>query len=671
MSRKKIAKGVSLVQQVVAKIVSSKKIKLFVDQNNDPYIAPFVDGNKVYELDSQDAMDWLCGYVMDNFNNSVLLRDEPKGVIDSLRGYAKVRGLGKVHLDLRTCTDDDGNIWYDLGASAVKISADGWQIVHNPPILFARNYSQQEQVLPEKGGDIWEIFDYINVKNPNDRLLLISFLVASLVPGINKPILAISGPAGSGKSECTKTLKMLMDPTTPPSMPPITSVDELNKLALTSAVMAFDNLSSMKDSVANQFCRLATGTGVRIRKLYKTNEYITFEAIRPLIVNGISQIITQSDLLNRAIPVELSPILKRITDDELRSSFDSARPRLLGAMFDLLSKAIEIYPSIARTEWPRMGAFARWSYAVCEALGGDINGESFMSAYAEVEKIQHHEALQANPFTEAVERAMKDSDAWIGTAAELLEKVTRMIESDKSPDGLKFLLKSPYWPSNPRSVSVNLRKAVSDFRALGLYVFTPRSTERNFIIINSNLPCCKACEALLDIKTIDGPTFAEMGYTLKELIDASPLTISSDLLDFDNQNGIRLITDFSNGLDKVAAKVLFKIMANPIAELGYQEMDAMEATKLLFSGTWGNSLIYNSLRKTEKRIEIEQKKLERNRRKQEQAKIEQEERAKRLHREEIIREKKLKRKQEEYVADCKKKGIPVDKDEYDYIGCPF
>ncbi len=83
----------------------------------------------------------------------------------------------------------------------------------------------------------------------------------------------------------------------------------------------------MKDNVANHFCRLATGAGVRIRKLYKTNDYITFEAIRPIIVNGISQIITQSDLLNRAIPIELSPIEKRITDDEYRDILQSIGPQ--------------------------------------------------------------------------------------------------------------------------------------------------------------------------------------------------------------------------------------------------------------------------------------------------------------------------------------------------------
>lgn len=536
----------SLVGQIVEKIVTDKKIRLFVDQNKDPYIAPNGDGTKVYELDSQDATDWLLGYVMDNFNNAVLIRDEPKNIIDSLRGYAKVRGLGNVRLELRTATDDDGNIWYDLGSGAVKITPKGWTIVHQPPILFMRNYSQREQVFPEKGGSIWELFDYINVKNDQDRLLLIAFLVASLIPGTNKPILAISGPAGSGKSECTKTLKMLMDPTTPPSMPPITSVDELNKLALTSSVMSFDNLSSMKNSVADQFCRLATGTGVRIRKLYKTNEYIVFEAIRPIIVNGISQIITQSDLLNRAIPIELSPIEKRITDDELRESFSKAKPRLLGAMFDLLSNARAIYPTITRTEWPRMGAFARWGYAVCEALGDGYTGESFMDAYAKVEKIQHEEALHANPLALVLEWFMRDKDIWIGSSGELLASMEHPING--APSEIYLYTKSSFWPDGPRSASASLRKNLNDFKEFGLIVILPKNANsRDFTIINTQLPVHKFINTALDAKFEGDKTYRDLGYKVSDFADVYPHSIKSKYVTELTGGDFRLVDDVLNG----------------------------------------------------------------------------------------------------------------------------
>ena len=543
MSRKYSRKD-SFVSQVVEKIVSDKQTRLFVDQYKDPYIAPNGDGTKVYELESKDASDWLLGYVMDKFNNATLIRDEPKNVIDSLCAYAKVRGLGSVNLELRTSFDDEKNIWYDLGANAIKITQNGWKFVSQPPILFMRNYSQQDQVLPEKGGSIWELFDYVNIKDRQDRLLLISFLVASLVPHINKPILAISGPAGSGKSECTRVLKTLMDPTTPVSMPPIASTGELDKLALTSAVMAFDNLSSMKDNVANHFCRLATGAGVRIRKLYKTNDYITFEAIRPIIVNGISQIITQSDLLNRAIPIELSPIEKRITDDEYREGFSNARPRLLGAMFDLLAKAMNIHPTITRTSWPRMGSFARWGYAVCEALGDGYTGESFMDAYAKVEKVQHEEALHANPLALVLKWFMHDKDIWIGSSGELLVGM----ESDGAPSEINLYTKSSFWPDGPRSASISLRKNLNDFKEFGLIVIPPKNANcRDFTIINTQLPVHKSINLALDTEFKGGKTFRSLGYTVSDFADVYPHSIKSKYVIEDVDGGFRLMDDVLKG----------------------------------------------------------------------------------------------------------------------------
>lgn len=538
----------SFVSQVVSKITTDKRVRLFVDQYGDPYIAPNGDGTKVYNLDSQEASDWLQGYVMDKFNNSTLLRDEPRNVLDCLRSYAKNRGLGNLNLELRTSSDNEGNIWYDLGSGAVKITPDGWKFIPQPPILFTRNYSQQKQVLPEKGGDIWELFDFINVKDPQDKLLLISFLTASLVPRINKPILAISGPAGSGKSECTKMLKTLMDPTTPASLPPITSTGELDKLALTSSVMAFDNLSSMRDNVANHFCRLATGAGVRIRKLYKTNEYITFEAIRPIIVNGISQIITQSDLLNRAIPIELSPIEKRIVDDELRKNFSAAQPRLLGAMFDLLAKAMSIYPNVTRTNWPRMGSFVRWGYAISEALGNGITGETYMEAYARVEKIQHDEALHANPLSVVLKWFMEDKDIWTGSAGEFLARIDYHKHEAGLPPEISQYTKSSFWPESPRSASVNLRKNLNDYKEFGLIVIPPKnSSDRVFTIINTHLPVHKIINTALDSEFEDNKTYRDLGYRVSDFADVYPYSIKSKYVTELADGDFRLVDDALKG----------------------------------------------------------------------------------------------------------------------------
>jgi len=647
----------SFVRTVLNRIVADETIRLFVDQYKNAYISTTGDGRQVYDLDSQEAQDWLLSYTMDNFNNDVLLRDEPKNVLESLRGFAQFRGHGKKDLELRTTLDEDGNIWYDLGEAAIKITPDGWKIDMCPPILFSRNYTQEPQVLPDANGDIWELFDFINIKDNQDKLLLIAFLVASLVPNINKPILALSGPAGSGKSECTKTLKSLMDPTTPPSLPPISSTEELDKLAQTSAVMAFDNLTTMNTKIANHFCCLATGYGVRIRKLY-TNRYIVFNAIRPLIVNGISQVITQSDLLNRAIPVELSPIKVRMDDSALHKKFEEARPRILGAMFSLLSRAMKIFPTITRTKWPRMGAFAKWGYAVIAALGDDYTGETFMEAFDKVEKIQHREALNANPFAEVITWYMKDKESWVGTAGELLTELRQQSENSDDYD-IQFCHLSSYWPTNPRSARVQIQKALADLKSMGIIVFLPNGSKRTIHLLNAQLPINKALRRALNEPSPNGATYSEQGYRAEDFVEYCKGMVDTGYIERSSSGEIMLKSCVLNG------EVLPKINTGKDEDVPLCSYDVSSLMKRVFN---------ESLPKTSKCLEIEAKQRE-EKEKQEKARLEEQkkrdeknqERQEKEQKERAGKEAAIKAKQEKYIADCKTYGMPIDEEYLKYI----
>ncbi len=645
----------SLVKLVVNRIINDSSIRLFTDQNNEAYISTTGDGRQVYDLDSQEAQDWLAGYVMDNFNNEVLLRDQPKNILETLRGFAQHRG-SKRNLELRTAFDENQNLWYDLGQYAVRITPDGWKIDACPPILFARNYTQEQQVLPVTGGTIWELFDYINVKDVQDRVLLIAFLIAALVPGINKPILALSGPAGSGKSECTKTLKSLMDPTMPPSLPPITNVEELDKLAQTSAVMAFDNLTTMNTKIANHFCCLATGYGVRIRKLY-TQRYIIFNAIRPLIINGISQVITQSDLLNRAIVAELSPIEKRVEDSELHKRFNEARPRILGAMFELLSRAMKILPTIERTEWPRMGGFAKWGYAITAALGNGYTGETFMKAFKKVEALQHSEALSANPFAEVITWFMRDRETWVGTAGELLDKLESVSQNSSNPD-IKYCPKSSYWPANPRSARVQIQKALADLKSAGIIAFLPSGSGRTIRLVNADLPISKTLRSALDSPSPNGHTYTEQGYVLNDLEPHCVGVVSSKYTNLDERGELVLKDEVMSG------KIIPEIITG----------DTADAPSVSGIADFIERLVEYKLPKTEKRLEIEtqqreEKEHERKAQLEEKRKHDKEyqEECKRRQKEQEEKEANRKQKKAKYLADCEKYGMPVNEDYLAYV----
>ena len=487
----------SITSKVVSRIVGDKVIKLFEDEHGDPFIAPNGDGTQIYAIGSSAFSDWLMPFVMDEFDNQVLVRDQAKNITETLRGYAKYRGEGKIRLSLRFHEDEYGNFWYDLGREAVKIQPNRWSVEAYPPIMFTRFADcQKSQVAPKYGGDIMDLFKFINVEDKYDRLLIIAFIVFSLVPYGNKPILSLSGQAGSGKTEASKTIKSLVDPTVPLITSLSDKTDELDRMAQTNAVMAFDNLSGLSTRMSDHWCKLATGLGVRIKKYYVTSEYITFEAIRPIIANGISQTLVQSDVLNRAIPVELIPLKKRIDDQEFRKQFEASKPFLLGAMFTLLSKAMVAYQNVPQRDWPRMGTFSKWGWAITESLDGYC-GDDFIAALDKITSAQHDEAITANPIAQAISLFMGGIDVWKDTAAELLYQLNHnQSTSDSYPkcvsevdNQLQELRFGPYWPKDPRGLSVALRRVIPDLKSIGIDVEVDirEGNKRLIKIVNNNI----------------------------------------------------------------------------------------------------------------------------------------------------------------------------------------
>ena len=60
-------------------------------------------------------------------------------------------------------------------------------------------------------------------------------------------------------------------------------------------LMAFDNISSLPDWLSDALCRLSTGGGFSIRQLYTDADEILFDAMRPSILNGISDPMCHDD----------------------------------------------------------------------------------------------------------------------------------------------------------------------------------------------------------------------------------------------------------------------------------------------------------------------------------------------------------------------------------------
>jgi nucleoside-diphosphate-sugar epimerase len=69
---------------------------------------------------------------------------------------------------------------------------------------------------PQGGGSIEELASFLNVRNRDDLVLVVAWLLATLRAGGPYPVLAISGEQGSAKTVLSKLLKDLVDPNVAP-----------------------------------------------------------------------------------------------------------------------------------------------------------------------------------------------------------------------------------------------------------------------------------------------------------------------------------------------------------------------------------------------------------------------------------------------------------------------
>ena len=359
----------------------------------------------------------------------------------------------------------NGNIYIDMvndNWQAIEVTPYGWQVINNPPVKFKRANGMLPLPCPKQGGSLELLKEFINISNEEDWRLLIGWLIGALRPVGPKPILIIQGEQGSAKSTLARLLRCLLDPSTATMRSTPKEERDLMIAAVHGWVMSFDNLSSLPAWVSDALCRLSTGGGFSTRKLYTDDEEEIFDAMRPVILTGIDDLATRHDLADRSIILTLSPIQdkQRKREDKLWSSFEKARPMLLGAILDAISSALL---NLAKTELeslPRMADFATWVTAA-EAKLPWAKGD-FLQAYDSNRRDLVQKALESDLVALAVCALVHARQEWNGTATELLDILPKYSSTQSQ--------RSRSWPQSSRALSNQLRRVATFLRAGGIQV---------------------------------------------------------------------------------------------------------------------------------------------------------------------------------------------------------
>ena len=357
----------------------------------------------------------------------------------------------------------DDRIYLDLCHAtwrAVEIDTTGWRVIDNPPMRFRRAAGMQALPTPVPGGSVETLRSFLNVKTEADFVLVVAWVLACLRNRGPYPVFALSGEQGSAKSTFSAILRALLDPNTAPLRALPREDRDLFIAASNGHVLAFDNVSHLSAWISDTLCRLATGGGFAVRQLYTDQDEVLFDASRPVILNGIEDIVTRPDLADRAVFLTLEPIPeeRRRAEQELWAAFEAERPRILGVLLGAVVEGLKRLPERRLEKLPRLADFALWATACETALWP---AGAFWSAYCGNLDEAVEGVIDADPVATAVCAFMAGRAVWTGTASDLLGSLSAADER---------IAKAKTWPENARALSGRLRRPATSLRKIGIEI---------------------------------------------------------------------------------------------------------------------------------------------------------------------------------------------------------
>ncbi len=430
------------------------------------------DHHEHHRLRSKLFKQWLAQQYYQHLKGA----PSSQGMSDALAVLeAKACFDGEEHPVHVRVAERNGVIYLDLANErweAVAITPTGWTVIATPPIAFRRGRGMLALPIPLPDGSVERLKQYINLdpKREHDWTLLVACLLAMFRPKGPYPVIILHGEQGSAKSTLVRILRILIDPHK--SLLRTAPRDERDMMisAANSWVLAYDNLSHLDPWLSDALCRLSTGGGLSTRELYTDADELILEAQRPILINGIEELATRGDLLDRAVLFYLPTIPKenRRTEADLWQQFEQDHAYILGALLDVVSKAMQELPSIKLESLPRLADFALWVTSAEKALGWESG--TFLKAYTANQTDANDLTLEASPITAPLKKVLAlptSKPHWDGTASALLEHLNG--QADDQTKRLKG------WPKKPNGLSNTLRRLAPNLRVANIEVTFSRT----------------------------------------------------------------------------------------------------------------------------------------------------------------------------------------------------
>lgn len=372
--------------------------------------------------------------------------------------YAPMPGETGVYVDL-------GNDLWEV----VEVTPKGWRIIQGSDckVKFRRVQHSKPLPTPEPGGNVDDLWKHVNIAGQGNRLIVLAWLLEAMRTETPFPVLELIAGQGSAKSTTQERLRALIDPNAVMLRIEPRSNQDLSVSAISNHVISLNNLSHLSTTQQDFMCSMSTGGGDAARRLYTTDDEAAWDTKRPIIMNGINQLVTRPDLADRTICMELQRVEYK-DEATLKAAWGSDYPRLLGALYSLLVDTLGELPKVKIGKLPRMGDFAKLGVAMVRALRLDVD---FVDVFNKNRDEVVSRGVDASPVALALVDRVRSRGAYEGNAADLLFALEEFQPKhfDKAA-----------WPKSPRGLGEMLRRLAPSLLVHGVEVETlPRDKSGN------------------------------------------------------------------------------------------------------------------------------------------------------------------------------------------------
>ena len=462
--------------------LTKERADLFTDSNNDPYASfSHEQHTETWALDSTGFREWVSYAFYSEYGKAP--RDASlKDALNTLSGVATHEGEN-LDVYLRCAPYLDGYIidLCDETWRVIEVTPGRWRVLNESPVKFKRTPTMKPLPVPESGGKVSCLWEFLNISEEN-RGLVIAWLLEAYRPETPFPVLEIGGEQGSAKSTTQKYLRDFIDPSAINLRAAPKTEEDIFVSAARNWLASYNNLSHLSATRQDALCTLATGGGYGGRKLFTNNEESVWESKRPVVINGISTLVTAPDLLDRTIRTESPKIENYISEAELQTKFDQKQAGIYGALLDIFVEALAILPRVEIVKPPRMTDFAHFGEAVYQAIGKEPG--DFLEDYKKGRKVAVLQSIESSPVANAVIEMMQKTD-FKGTVGELLNRL-----DEYKPKG------DTGWPKSPKGLSDALKRYAPSLRLIGTQVnFGNRSNQGRIVHIYQPPVCIESTDS--------------------------------------------------------------------------------------------------------------------------------------------------------------------------------